>query len=314
MTDHCGRANKSWLCGIAALLVGIGSLLPVPGLAESVAITFDDLPLNGELEPGMTRVRIVKDVLAILKKQRVPQVYGFINAGKLEGSADGAEALKLWIAGGQRVGNHTYSHQDLHKSAPEEFLRDVRLNEPALELLDKDNAWRWLRYPYLREGDTLDKRRTVRTQLLERGYRIAQVTLDYEDYLWNSAHARCVSRGDRNSIAWLRSSYLTTASQYLDLDRQMSALVFDRGISHVLLLHLGSFSASILPDLLDLLRRKGFKLVTLEEAQSDPAYATDPDAASRFGGTLLEQWMDARSLKYPAVAKKPYTELESICR
>jgi peptidoglycan/xylan/chitin deacetylase (PgdA/CDA1 family) len=314
MADHCGRANKSWHNGVAALLIGIGFLLPAPALAESVSITFDDLPLNGELEPGMTRVRIVKDVLAILKKQRVPQVYGFINAGKLEGSADGAEALKLWVAGGQRVGNHTYSHQDLHKSAPEEFLRDVRLNEPALELLDKDNAWRWLRYPYLREGDTLEKRRNVRAQLLERGYQIAQVTLDYEDYLWNSAHARCVSRGDRNSITWLRSSYLTTASQYLDLDRQMAALVFNREISHVLLLHLGSFSADILPSLLDLLKQKGFKLVTLEEAQSDAVYATDPDAASRFGGTLLEQWMDARSLKYPPVAKKPYAELESICR
>jgi len=292
----------------------MGFLLPAPGLAESVAITFDDLPLNGELPAGTTRVRVVKDVLAILKKQRVPQVYGFINAGKLEGSADGAQALELWVAGGQRVGNHTYSHQDLHKSAPEDFLRDVRLNEPALELLDKDDTWRWFRYPYLREGDTPEKRRAVRAQLHDRGYRIAQVTLDYEDYLWNSAYARCIARSDNSSIAWLRSSYLTTASQYLDLDRQLARLVFGREINHVLLLHLGAFSSNILPDLLTLLRSKGFKLVTLEQAQSDPAYDSDPDAASKYGGSLLEQWMDARALKYPAVAKKPYAELEAICK
>ncbi len=313
MADHPGRASRRWL-GVVALLVGIGSVLPATGRAESVAITFDDLPLNGELAPGTTRVRIVKDVLAILKKQRVPQVYGFINAGKLEGSVDGARALELWVAGGQRAGNHTYSHLDLHKATPEDFLRDVRLNEPVLELLDKDNTWRWLRYPYLREGDTLEKRRVVRAQLHDRGYRIAQVTLDYEDYLWNSAYARCAGRNDKESIAWLRSSYLTTASQYLDLDRQLAMLVFDRQISHVLLLHLGAFSSNILPDLLELLRAKGFTLVTLEQAQSDPAYDGDPDGASKYGGSLLEQWMDARALKYPAVAKKPYAELAAICQ
>ena len=66
--------------------------------AQKVAITFDDLPLNGELPPGVTRAETARNVLAILKKRHVPPVYGFINAKKLEGSADGAEALKLWAA------------------------------------------------------------------------------------------------------------------------------------------------------------------------------------------------------------------------
>ncbi len=69
-----------------------------------------------------------------------------------------------------------------------------------------------------------------------------------------------------------------------------------------------------MPDALDLLQKKGFQLVTLEEAESDPAYATDPDAGSKYGGTLLEQWMDAKKIKYPAVAEKPYKELGEICK
>src|ERR1039458_3810809 len=39
------------------------------------------------------------------------------------------------------------------------------------------------------------------------------------------------------------------------------------------------------------LQKKGFTLVTLEEAEIDPAYETDPDAGSKYGGTLLEEWM-----------------------
>lgn len=297
-----------------ALIAVIGMSLPALALAENLAITFDDLPLNGTLPPGATRVELVRRVLTILKQHHVPQVYGFVNAKRFEGNRDGADALKLWIAAGERVGNHTYSHPDLNKETSELFLADVAQNEPVLELLDTGNDWRWFRYPFLDEGDTLDKRRSVRAGLKERGYRIAEVTLDYEDYLWNSPYARCIASHDAQAVRWLRSSYLAVAAGLIDADRQMAQLVFGRKISHVLLLHLGAFSDDILPDLLSLLRQKGFTLVTLEEAERDPAYESDPDAASRYGGTLLEQWMDVRRIKYPVVAPKPRKELEAICR
>jgi peptidoglycan/xylan/chitin deacetylase (PgdA/CDA1 family) len=282
--------------------------------AQKVAITFDDLPLNGELPPGITRVDIARDTLAVLKKRKVPPAYGFINAKKLEGNPDAAEALKLWAAA-EPFGNHTYRHMDLNANAAEAFEREIEENEPVLELLaSKDANWHWLRYPYLREGDTVEKRRAVRAYLQAHAYRIAQVTLDWEDYLWNSAYARCAAKNDAKSIAWLRSSYLETASSYLDLDREMAKLVYGHDVNHVLLLHLGAFSSTILPDALDLLEKKGFKLVTLEEAQSDPVYVGDPDAGSQYGGTLLDQWMDARKIKYPPVMEKPYKELGEICK
>jgi peptidoglycan-N-acetylglucosamine deacetylase len=290
--------------------------ISVPGFtpAQELAITFDDLPLNGTLPAGVTRTELVQRVVKVLKHYHVPEVYGFVNAKRFENDQDGAEALKRWVAAGERVGNHTYSHPDLNKMTSELFMADVYQNEPVLELLSSGDDWRWFRYPFLREGDTLDKRRAVRAALKERGYRIAQVTLDYEDYLWNSPYARCVASRDEQSLRWLRSSYLAFASEYIDADRQMAHLTLGRDPSHVLLLHLGAFSDTILPDLLALLHQKGFRLVTLEEAQRDPLYQSDPDAGSRNGGTLLEQWMDVRGVKYPAVTPKPYKELASICQ
>jgi peptidoglycan/xylan/chitin deacetylase (PgdA/CDA1 family) len=282
--------------------------------AQKVAITFDDLPLNGDLPPGMTRVDITRNTLAVLQKRHMPAAYGFVNAKKLEGNADAAEALKLWAAA-EPVGNHTYSHMDLNENPPEAFEHEIEQNEPALELLAaKDGNWHWLRYPYLREGDTVEKRRAVRAYLLAHQYRVAQVTLDWEDYLWNSAYARCVAKNDATSIAWLRSSYLDIATQYLDLGQEMARLVYGHEINHVLLLHLGAFSSTILPDVFDLMEKRGFKFVTLEEAESDPAYEGDPDAESKYGGTVLEEWMDVRKIPYPAVAKKPYKEVREICQ
>jgi len=287
--------------------------LCAPCGAQKLAITFDDLPRNGQLPPGVRQTETTANVLAILKERQVPPVYGFINAKKLEGNPDGAEALKLWAAA-EPVGNHTYSHLDLEQNTAEAFERDVEEDEPVLELLQMNGDRHWLRYPYLHEGDTVEKRRAVRAYLKSRGYRIAQVTLDWEDYLWNTAYARCVAKNDAKSMEWLKSSYLSTASAFLDLGREQAKLIFGHEISYVLLMHLGAFSSTILPDALDLLNKKGFKLVTLEEAESDAAYESDPDVGLQDAGTLLDQMMQVKGLKDPPHAEKPYKEVESVCQ
>ncbi|MFZ0289255.1 MAG: polysaccharide deacetylase family protein [Candidatus Sulfotelmatobacter sp.] len=305
--------NQNLVCSIGVLFVFFLGLAEICA-AQKLAITFDDLPLNGLLPPGVTRAETTKNVLEILKKRHVPPVYGFINAKKLEGNADGAEALKLWAAA-EPVGNHTYSHMDLEQNTAEAFEREIEENEPVLELLKEEaNDWHWFRYPYLHEGDTVEKRRAVRAYLKAHGYRIAQVTLDWEDYLWNTAYARCVAKNDAKSMEWLRSSYLSTASEFLDLGREQAKLVYGREISYVLLMHLGAYSSTILPDALELLKKKGFKLVTLEEAQSDAAYESDPDVGLHDAGTLLDQMMQVKGIKDPEHAEKPYKEIESVCQ
>lgn len=282
--------------------------------AQKVAITFDDLPLNGDLPPGVTRTQIAHDTIAILQTRRLPMAYGFVNAKKLEGNPDAAEALKLWAAS-EPFGSHTYAHINLTDNSPEAFERDIDQNEPAMELLaGKDSNWHWFRYPFLHEGDTMEKRRAVRVYLHAHGYRIAQVTLDWEDYLWNNAYARCAAKDDAKSIEWLRTSYLKTEEAYLELGKQLAMLVYGRDINHVLLLHLGAFSSTILPDALSLMQKKGFTFVTLDEAQSDPVYDGDPDVGSKYGGTLLELWIEAKKIKFPSVMEKPYKELREICK
>ncbi len=298
------------LAAVLVLLLATGA-----ARAQKVALTFDDLPVNGALPPGVTKVQMTRDVLAILKKRHVPPVYGFINAGRLEGDPDGAEALKLWVAAGQKVGNHAYLHMDLHANPVEAFEREIQMNEPALELLSPNaKSWKWFRYPYLREGESLEKRNAVRQFLAGRGYQIAQVTLDYEDYLWNTAYAHCEAKHDDAAKAWLHTSYLEFASEYLDKDREMATLVAGRPIHHVLLLHLGAYSKVILPELLDLLKKKGFTLVTLEEAQADAIYQIDPQQTSKYGGSLLDQLMEQKKLPFPAFTLKPYKKFEELCQ
>jgi peptidoglycan-N-acetylglucosamine deacetylase len=299
------------------------------GLAQAaepklkVALTFDDLPINGTLPAGKTQSDFARDTIKVLRKHRIPPSYGFINAAKLERNPDGAEALQIWVTGGHPLANHTYNHLDFTKNSVEDFQREIVRNEPALELLmpegrktgGGDQNWRWFRYPFLHEGDTLEKRRAVRAFLSSSGYRIAQTTLDWEDYLWNSAHARCWLRKDAESIAWLKESYRTAAREFIRSQRENSRAVFGRDIHHVMLLHLGSFSSVILPDLFKILDEEGFEIVTLEEAQRDPAYDYDPDIASPRGGTHVELGMQAKKIPWPANSPQiPRERLTAICQ
>lgn len=288
------------------LLVGMAS-------GQKVAITLDDLPLNGELPPGVTRTQIAQDVVKILKKSHLPPAYGFINAAALEGDADGAEALKIWAAQ-EPMGNHTYTHMNLAENTVEIFERNVIENEPALELLKSSKGdWHWFRYPFLAEGETREKRHAIRDILAKRGYKIAQVTMSWDDYLWNSAAARCQSKNDAKALEWLHSSYLSWASASIDRDRELAKLAYGRDINHVLLLHLGAFSATILPEVLDLLKKKGLQVVSLEEAESDPVYAMDPDLALKWSGTLVGQMIQAKKLTFPQLPERP-KEVEEICK
>jgi peptidoglycan/xylan/chitin deacetylase (PgdA/CDA1 family) len=280
---------------------------------QQMAVTFDDLPVHGALPAGMTRLEIAQSILATLKRQRLPAVYGFVNGGRGEGDPSSFAALKAWRAAGQPLGNHTWMHLDLNKETPEEFGAEVLKNEPLLEGLMGRADWHWLRYPYLREGDTVEKRRAARAWLSAHRYKIAEVSMDFEDYLWNEPYARCVDQHDKASIAKLHDSYLAVADQYYSLSRQLSHLVYGRDVKYVLLMHVGAFDARMLPELLKLYRSKGVSFISLPDAMSDPAYEDDPDIGEPTGGTHLELMMEKKKITFPSNSK-PYKELEAMCR
>jgi peptidoglycan/xylan/chitin deacetylase (PgdA/CDA1 family) len=187
------------------------------------------------------------------------------------------------------------------------------LNEPALAEYAGARDWHWFRYPFLWEGDTLDKWRAVRGYLHEHGYRVAQVSIDFEDYAWNDAYSRCSAKQDATAIEWLKQSYLDAATEYIRLGREEQLIAFGHEIPNVLLLHETAFTTLMLPDLLDLLRKQGFRFAPLGEVEKDPAYALDPDAALKYGGTLPDRFMDSRHLKYPPFQPKPFDTLKTLC-
>jgi peptidoglycan/xylan/chitin deacetylase (PgdA/CDA1 family) len=281
--------------------------------APQVAITFDDLPAHGPLPPGEFRPEPIRSILSTLKTEKMPPVYGFVNGFRLVDEPYQIDLLKEWIAAGNPLGNHTWSHPALDKTSAKDYIDNIAKNEPLLKKVDPHGDWHWFRYPYLEEGDTLEKRVAVRDYLLAHHYRVAEVTLDFEDYLWNEPYARCMAKHDNAAVASLETSYLATADQFIGVFRTLSQKLYGHDIPYVLLLHVGAFDARMFPRLIALFRSKGFEFVTLPQAESDPAYAFDPNIGYPFGGTFQELTAKVRGVNFPDDSK-PYKQLDLMCR
>jgi peptidoglycan/xylan/chitin deacetylase (PgdA/CDA1 family) len=297
-----------WAVVLACALSGTAS-----GATE-MAVTIDDLPAHGALPQGMQRVTIAEQMISALKRHAVPEVYGFVNGGEIRDKPEYTDVLRMWLVAGLRVGNHTFSHPNLNRVSAADYIADIERNEAVLAEVAGPRWGRIFRYPYLNEGDTLQKRHAVRQWLAAHGYQIAQVTVDVDDWVWNGAYARCMGRSDDGSIQWLKQNFLEAAVQRLDWFRAVSQVVLGRQIKHILLLHLGAFDALMLDELLEAYRKAGVTMIGLKAAMADPAYNLDPDIVRDGELTFLLQLARARHLSIPPDPTIPLQKVSALCR
>jgi peptidoglycan/xylan/chitin deacetylase (PgdA/CDA1 family) len=280
---------------------------PSPSTPADVelAVTVDDLPAHGPLPPGTTRLAVATRLIDALASHRAPGVYGFVNGAPLRANPELGEVLRAWLGAGLPLANHTFSHPDLARVGADEYVADIEENERFLPALASGSRARYFRYTYLSEGNTTAKRASVRAWLAERGYTIAQVTIDPEDWAWNDAYGACASAEGGPAVDRLKAAFLEAARAHLAWSVELSERLFGRQIKHVLLLHMGAFTALVLDELLRSYRAAGVRLIGLDAAVQDPAYRIDPNLVTGRGYTFLSQLSRVRRVGFPAPPSRP---------
>jgi peptidoglycan/xylan/chitin deacetylase (PgdA/CDA1 family) len=204
---------------------------------------------------------------------------------------------------------------DLHTNSVEAFEQETLANEKTLQASMGRSDWHWFRYPYLREGETADKRHAVAAFLKDQGYRVAEVTLSFDDYAYNDPYARCLAAKDSAGVERLKESYASRAAAELSRGREEAKRLYGHDIGHVMLLHVGAFQMVMLPRLMQLIEQHGFDLVTLPEAQADPAYsAPEADVPTDGSATLLERTRMARGKPPSPSTDDTFARLGALCR
>jgi peptidoglycan/xylan/chitin deacetylase (PgdA/CDA1 family) len=305
-------------CTLALAAAGLGGAAPAycagPDGGFDLAVTVDDLSVHGSLPQGMRWSGIADTTIATLKAHRVPQAWGFVNAKRLEEQPASAAVLDAWRKAGYPLGNHTWSHLGLSQAPSlQAWIEDAKAGEPAIAARMGKSDWRVLRFPFLDGGAQQDRHDGAAAWLKSAGYRIADVSISFDDWVYTETYARCLNKGDSAAIASMKADYLRRVDAAIARTRALSQRVYARMIPQVLLTHLGAWSAATLPDVMARLDAAGAHYVTLEQAQADPAYREPSPRAGN--GMLMERTAQDKGIATGGLPEvPPVGSLDALCR
>src|SRR5215471_13996399 len=208
-----------------------------------VAITMDDLPASAAQSMSARELTdMTTRIVATFKQQQIPAV-GFVNENKLYlkvGEVDARIAtLNQWLDAGLELGNHAFSHPSFNRIGLKEFEESVIRGETVTKTLlaQHGKKIRYFRHPFLDVGRDLQSRRELESFLANRGYTIAPVTLDPEDWAFAPLYDAAKKSGDTALQKKIADAYLSFADAVFDYDEKFSMDLFGYELPQVILLH-----------------------------------------------------------------------------
>lgn len=262
---------------------------------RAVAVTIDDLPAGmADRLPASNITAMTTKLLSTLRDQKVP-VVGFVNEKKLfkVGEADERiKALQMWLDSGFELGNHTFSHMSLNQNELKDWEDDVVQGESVLRILLAPHKMklRYFRHPYLDTGRDLATRRKAEEFLTQRGYRIAPVTLDGWDWAFAGIYEDAKARNDSDLQQKIVKDYLAYHDAQFAYSERLAQQVLGHEPKQILLLHASNLEADHIGELLEVLRKRGYRFITLEEALGDSAYSLPDSYVGEEVTGWLEHW------------------------
>ena len=262
---------------------------------REVAVTIDDLPAGmADRLPASDITAMTTKLLTTLRDQKIP-VVGFVNEKKLYKPGEVDERIKdlqMWLDYGFELGNHTFSHMSLNQSELKDWEDDVVQGESVIRILLTQHKMRlrYFRHPYLDTGRDLATRRKAEEFLIQRGYRIAPVTLDGWDWAFAGIYEDARKRNDTALQQQIVKEYLAYHDAVFAYSEQLSARIVGYEPRQILLLHASNLEADHIGELLDVLRKRGYRFITLQDALSDPAYSLPDTYVGEEGTGWLDHW------------------------
>ncbi|HVF50782.1 MAG TPA: polysaccharide deacetylase family protein [Pyrinomonadaceae bacterium] len=285
---------------MSLVALGIGKASPLSFAAKrpQVAVTLDDFVVFDT--PLLSKTARNEALLAALRKHKL-QAAMFV-AGRYVDKESNMDLVRRWDAEGHMIANHTYSHSHYPDADFQKFTADILRNEALLKPLPRFR--KFLRFPYLKEGDTAQQRDRIRAFMRQHGYRNGHVTIDASDWYVDERLRQRLKENERADIKPYRDFYLSHIWERAAYYEDLSQKVLGRSVKHTLLLHHNLLNGLFLGDVLQMFRDKGWQLLNAEEAYTDPVFSRSPNIApageSLVWALAKETGKFEKSLRYPA--------------
>jgi peptidoglycan/xylan/chitin deacetylase (PgdA/CDA1 family) len=274
------------------------------GAGREVAITIDDLPRGGDGGPRtLATVRAMTErLLKPFHDQKIP-LSGFVNEGRAMELGPGGlrQILDLWLDAGADLGNHSYSHLNINNVPLDEYTTDIVKGEPILRaaLAARGKKLEFYRHPFLFTGPTAQIKQDLQNFLDQHGYRVAPVTFDDDDYEFAALYTKPEFKKR------VRAEYVPYMESVVAAFERISVQVVGREFPQILLIHASQMNADLMPDLLSMFRRRGYRFVSLDHALADPAYRLSDGYVGTGGFSWIHRWAKTKGITRESEPEAP---------
>jgi peptidoglycan/xylan/chitin deacetylase (PgdA/CDA1 family) len=265
--------------------------------AQQLALSFDD-GVNPDL--NKQAVNINQRILAQLEQHQLKSMI-YPSVIKI-GDYAGLQLVAAWGEQGHQIGNHSELHLNLNKDSvtSQQYIDGIQRAEYVFQPLKGWTAR--YRYPFLKEGNTLEKRERVAHYLQQHGYQSGAVSIDASDWFYNLKYLSYQKQGKTAQLNQLKQAYiqhLLGRATYYD---QLATETLGYSPKHVLLLHVNAINAAFLTDVIQAFRVQGWQWIDTADAYTDPMYQQRPNilpAGESIIWSLAKQ-RGLAQLRYPA--------------
>jgi peptidoglycan/xylan/chitin deacetylase (PgdA/CDA1 family) len=264
-----------------------------------VSFTFDDGQINNI---GSYKLEQWNQMLLDnLKKHNLKAI--LFSSGRNKTSEKGKYILSSWNDAGHLIANHTFSHPNFNSD-------DVTLEDFKSELIRNDkiinkysNYLPYFRFPYLKEGNTVEKVSGFRQFLKAKGYKNGYVTVDASDWYIDSRLVRRITQNPDADVSGFKAYYKRHLLERALFYDSVAYVLTQRRINHVLLLHHNLAAALFLDDLIQDFKDNGWEVMDADRAYKDEIYLEEPDNIP--AGESLIWALAKRSGKFNEVLRYP---------
>lgn len=288
---------------IGSLIFVLSAVVMSFGQQRTIAITIDDLPVVSTRTDLKTRQEITRKILAHISTAKVP-VIGFVNENKLyagdKRDEKQVDLLRMWLAGGLELGNHTFSHNSLNSIDLKDYEADLLKGETITKelLATRGMPIRFFRHPYLQSGRTMQIKADFDAFLSHHAYTIAPVTIDNADYIFSRAYDLACDKGDKKLMKKVGDAYVPYMESKLAYWERQSMRLLGREMSQTLLIHANFINSDYLGQLIAMFKRRGYTCVDLETALKDEAYRLPDSYIGPAGISWLHRWTLKKGKSY----------------
>ena len=155
---------------------------------------------------------------------------------------------------------------------------------------------KYFRHTQLRTGPTEVYRKQLSELLSSRGYVAAPVTIDNNEYVFAAVYSDAAGRSDKELANRIVKAYVEYMDSVFAHFENLSRDFLGYEVRQILLLHANELNADHFDKLAAMMRKRGYRFISLEEALRDKAYEM-PEALSTRGLSWIHRWMLAKGLE-----------------